>query len=54
MIVKIKCEVCGEEIGTIDKPIVTELDQELYRSMTSCSNGHTETTQLVEEVPSEE
>lgn len=42
MIKEIKCQVCGEVIGTLVKPEVTQLDEDLYRAMVTCPNGHTE------------
>lgn len=42
MIKTIKCSVCGEVIGQIEKNEITENDESLYRQMVTCPNGHSE------------
>lgn len=46
----IKCSVCSEVLGTLEKPVITDLDVETYRQMVTCSSGHRlEDISLVEE-----
>jgi len=48
---QIKCVICGEIIGTINKPEITEQDAIEYAAMTTCSQGHLQTEEiLVEEI----
>lgn len=42
MIATIKCLVCNEIMGTIEKPEITEADIAEYRQMVSCTQGHQE------------
>ena len=40
MIAEIRCTVCMEFIGSIDKSEVTDEDRRLYAESVMCSNGH--------------
>lgn len=40
MIVEIQCATCGEILGTLDKPVITDADRELFQTQTVCSLGH--------------
>jgi hypothetical protein len=40
MIAKIKCATCSEEMGQIDKDIITPEDIAMYQQMMVCSQGH--------------
>lgn len=40
MIADIKCLTCGELMGTIEKPVITDRDILLYHQMQTCSLGH--------------
>ncbi len=42
MILEIKCTTCGEIMGSVEKPVITEADIELYKYSVTCSNGHRE------------
>jgi len=41
MIAKITCPICSIEMGTIEKPVITEADIALYQQMMQCPEGHT-------------
>jgi hypothetical protein len=41
MIAEIKCPVCDEHIGTLEKEDITEQDILEHQKMVTCSNGHT-------------
>lgn len=49
MIFEIKCETCGEVLGTIEKNEITENDIAEYKQMMVCENGH-QTILLEEEI----
>jgi len=38
MEMKIKCNVCGKNLATIDKDEITVDDQNLYKQMISCQD----------------
>lgn len=37
---EIKCPTCGEVIGEIEKPVITDEDIQQYVAMFMCSQGH--------------
>jgi hypothetical protein len=43
----IKCEVCGEIVGSLEKNVITQEDRDLYRQMIMCPNGHIEASLAV-------
>lgn len=51
MIKVIKCNTCGEVIGTINKPEITLQDEQEYQQMVTCPSGHSET--VLQEEPGE-
>lgn len=42
MIVSIKCRICQEVMGQIEKEVVSEQDVAEYQQMLTCSQGHTD------------
>lgn len=40
MIEEIKCNICKEVVGTLEKDNITDDDAALYAQMTMCPNGH--------------
>ena len=49
----ITCGTCSEVIGHLEKDVITPADEQLYRQMTACSNGHIESV-MIDEVLVEE
>ena len=44
---QIKCVVCGEILGTVEKPEISEQDAIDYSAMMACSDGHPQTIEVL-------
>lgn len=50
MNIQVKCSVCNEIIGYVQKNEITQEDRELYQVSTTCSNNHENAVELIEVV----
>lgn len=46
---KLKCSVCQQICGSLEKAQVSKQDRELYREQASCNQEHTGSVEIVEE-----
>lgn len=49
MIFQIKCVVCNEQMGTLEKTVITDQDIQEIKGMFTCSQGHAQVEEPVEE-----